>query len=151
QAFASNYQDKFEQPLVPLFVPDNPRLSVFIRIDPYEPPQTLLLELNSNLGSHKALWGDPKNYGVAQTDSGWMGELPERGTWLRVEIPADKINLKPGAYVNAVSFTQFGGIAWWDGLTMAGEVLPATDPRSSFRAWWKHRAGKDTPGVPGEL
>ncbi|HEY3968837.1 MAG TPA: DUF1553 domain-containing protein, partial [Planctomycetaceae bacterium] len=54
-------------------------------------------------------------------------------------------------FVNAVSFTQVGGIVWWDGLTMAGEIHPATDPRSSFRVWWKQRTGKDTPGVPGEI
>jgi hypothetical protein len=151
QAFASNYQDKFEQPLQPLFVPENPRLSVFVRIDSYEVPKTLLLQFDSNLGIHKALWGDPQNYGVAKTDPGWMGEIPTPGSWIRLEIPADKIGLKPGAFVHAVSFTQFGGIVNWDGLTITGEGQPATDPRSSFRAWWKYRTGKDTAGVPGEL
>jgi hypothetical protein len=151
QASASKYQDKFEQPLQPLVVPENPRLSVFVRIDRYEPPQSLVLQVDTNHGSHAVVWGESKSHGVAKTDPSWMGEIPESGKWLRFEIPPEKINLKSGAFVNAVSFTQVGGIVWWDGLTLAGEIHPATDPRSSFRVWWKQRTGKDTPGVPGEI
>ncbi len=151
QASASKYQDKFEQALQPLVVPEIPRLSVFVRIDPYEPPKSLVLQVDTNQGSHAIAWGESTSHGVAKTDPGWMGEIPESGKWLRFEIPPEKINLKPGASVNAVSLTQAGGIAWWDGLSMAGEIHPATDPRSSFRVWWKQRTGKDTPGIPGEI
>ncbi|HEY2250045.1 MAG TPA: DUF1549 and DUF1553 domain-containing protein, partial [Planctomycetaceae bacterium] len=151
QAFASNYQDKFDNPTRPLFVPEDARLAVWVLIDANEVPQTILLQLDSNQGSHKALWGDPKQYGVARTDKNWMGEVPAAGRWTRLEIPAEKINLKPGAIVNSVAFTQFGGIAWWDGLSVTGVVAPESDPRESFLVWWKLRTGKETPGVPGEL
>ena len=151
QAFASNYQDKFDNPTRPLYVPDDARLALWVLIDSNEVPQTLLLQLDSNQGSHKALWGDPKQYGVAKSDKNWMGEVLEAGRWTRVEIPAEKINLKPGALVHSVAFTQFGGIAWWDGLTISGIATMNADPRESFLAWWKQRTGKDTPGLPAEL
>lgn len=151
QAFASNYQDKFDNPTRPLFVPDDARLWVWVRIDADEIPQTIMLQLDSNLGSHKALWGEPKAYGVARTDKNWLGDVPTSGRWTRLDIPLEKINLTPGAYVTGIAFIQFGGIAWWDGLAIAGEVSPASDPRESFLVWWKQRAGKDTPGVPAEL
>ncbi|MBS0263282.1 MAG: PSD1 domain-containing protein [Planctomycetes bacterium] len=151
QAFASNYQDKFEQPLLPLVVPENPNLTVFVRTDAYERPKSLMLQLDSNLGSHKVAWGDSQNYGVAKTDQNWLGEVPAGGTWHKLQIPLERIKLPPGAIVQGVALAQFGGIAWWDGLTMAGDISPAADPRSSFKVWWKQRTGKDTPGVPGEL
>src|SRR5205807_2663882 len=100
QAFASNYQDKFENPTRPQIVPEYGRLTVWVRIDAHEVPQTILLQLDSNQGSHKALWGEPKEYGVARTDQNWMGEIPEKGRWTRLEVPLDKINLKPEASVN---------------------------------------------------
>ncbi len=151
QAFASNYQDKFDNPTRPLYVPEDARLSVWVLIDANEAPQSILLQLDSNQGSHKALWGEPKQYGVAKTDKNWMGEVPPAGRWTRLEIPLEKINLKPGAYVTSFAFVQFGGIAWWDGLTIAGEVSPASDPRESFSVWWKQRTGKETPGLPADL
>ena len=152
QAFASNYQDKFDNPTRPLVVPEDARLSVWVRIDADEVPQTIMLQLDSNQGSHKALWGEPKQqYGVSKTDKNWLGEIPARGRWTRLEIPLDRINLKSGALVNSIAFTQFGGIAWWDGLTIAGVVSPESDPRESFLVWWKQRTGKETPGLPADL
>ncbi len=56
-----------------------------------------------------------------------------------------------GAQVTSVTLAQFGGIAWWDGLTISGEMAPASDVRSSFVEWWKSRIGKETAGVPAEL
>ncbi|MGE5193832.1 MAG: DUF1549 and DUF1553 domain-containing protein, partial [Deltaproteobacteria bacterium] len=151
QASASNYQDKFENPTRPLIIPANAVLSVWLRVDGDEMPQALMLELGSSQGNRKFTWGDPKHYGGAKTEKNWLGDIPEPRRWTRLEIPAEKLDLPPGAVVTSVALAQFGGIAWWDGLTIAGESAPATDPRSSFAVWWKDRIGKDTPGVPAEL
>lgn len=151
QAFASNYQDKFENPIQPLVIPENARLSVWVRIDPDEKPDALMIEIGSTGGNRKLFWGDAGKFGGAKSDKHWLGEIPEPRRWTRLEVPAEKLDLKPGSLVNSVALSQFGGVAWWDGLAIAGDVIPATDPRSSFSVWWKQRAGKDTPGVPGEL
>lgn len=151
QAFAANYHDKFDNPMQPFVLPENARLLVWVRVDGEEVPQALMLELATGQGNRKAIWGDPARYGGTKADKSWLGELPEPRRWTRLEIPAEKLDLKPGDSVRGVTLAQFGGIAWWDGLAVAGEVNPATDARSSFSVWWKERAGKDTPGMPGEL
>ena len=151
QAFASNYQDKFENWIQPLVLPENPKVSIFVKTDTYETPNALLVELTTASGSRRAIWGDPQHYGAKKTDKNWMGEMPEAGRWARLELTADKLDLKPGDAVRGIALAQFGGIAWWDGLTVAGEVQPTTDPRSSFLAWWKDRTGKPTDGIPGEI
>lgn len=151
QASAANYQDKFENPTQPLRVPDQPKLSVWVRLDELETPKALLVELGTAGGNRRAIWGDPKHYGATRTDKNWLGEIPSPGQWIRLEIPTDKLDLNRGDEVRSVALAQFGGIAWWDGLLVRGEGSPFTDPRSSFKAWWKDRTGKETPGLPGEL
>lgn len=148
---AANYHDKFENSLQPFVIPENPKLWVWVRLDEYEPSQTLSLELITSRGNRRFLWGDPKNYGAASTDKNWLGETPAPNQWVELVIPADKLDLQPGDTVRSVSLAQFGGVAWWDGLIITGDTNPATDLRSSFTAWWKERAGKETPGIPGEL
>lgn len=151
QCGAANYHDKFDDSLQPLVVPENPKLQVWVRLDEYEPSRTLSLELNTSRGNRRFLWGDPKNYGMATTDKTWLAEVPPPNQWVQLEIAADKLELQPGDTVRGVTLAQFGGVAWWDGLRIAGDVNPATDLRSSFIAWWKERTGKETPGIPGEL
>ncbi len=148
---ASNYQDKFENALQPFVIPENPKLSVWVRLDEYEPSKTLSLELVTSRGNRRFLWGDPKNYGAANTDKNWLGEIPKANQWIPLEVAADKLDLQPGDTVRSIALAQFGGIAWWDGLKITGDMNPATDLRSSFTAWWKERAGKETPNVPSEL
>lgn len=151
QASASRYQDKFENPTLPYVIPENPTISVFVRIDPDERPEALTVEFQSQRATHRASWGDAGKLGGTKTDKGWMGEVPESGRWIPLDIPADRLDLKAGDAIKSVALTQFGGVCWWDGLKVAGDINPAADPRTSFLAWWKDRTGKDTPGVPGDL
>jgi hypothetical protein len=151
QFSAANYHDKFDDPLVPLIVPENPRLTVWVRLDPFEPSQTLKLELVTHRGNRRFLWGDATKYGADRSDKDRLGDLPPPGQWTQLEISADKLSLQPGDVVRSVTLAQFGGVAWWDALTMSGAVDTASDVRTSLQAWWKSRAGKETPGVPKEL
>ncbi|HVV99976.1 MAG TPA: PSD1 and planctomycete cytochrome C domain-containing protein [Planctomycetaceae bacterium] len=151
QASANNYQDKFDDPLQPFVIPENAKLSIWVRVDGHEPPETLKLELTSNRGTKNVLWGDPAHYGGKKDDKRWLGVIPPVDRWELLEIPLDRFELQPGDVVRGVALAQWGGIAWWDGLQVTGDIAPATDLRSSFRAWWNERAGKDTPGIPGDV
>lgn len=151
QASAANYQDKFENPAQPLRIPEAPKVFVWVKLDTLEVPDAIMVELGSAAGSRKAIWGDPQRFSAMKTDKNWLGELPAAGTWTKLEIPLEKLDIKAGEEIRSVALAQFGGIAWWDGLTVTGEVTPATDLRSSFTAWWKERTGKDTLGLPAEL
>lgn len=151
QAFAANYQDKFENPLQPLTIPEAAKLTVAVRIDGDDRPSALMVELVTPRGNRRAIWGDPTKYTAAKTDKNWLGDIPASNAWTVLDLPTDKLDLQPGDVVCSVALAQFGGIAWWDALTVAGQVNPATDVRSSFSAWWKSRVGQDTPGIPAEL
>ncbi len=150
QFSASNYHDKFENSVTPLVIPAGPQLSVWVRVDPYEPSKTLQLELATSRGNRRFLWGDLKNYG-GTNEKQRLGDIPMPGQWTQLTIPEAKLDLQAGDTVKTVTLAQFGGIAWWDGLQIAGTINPATDLRSSFAVWWKASAGKDTPGIPGDL
>ena len=151
QFSASNYQDKFENPTQPLVIPENARIMAFVWVDSHEPSAALMLELYTSRGNRRVHWGDPARYGKTKDDKNWLGEVPPAGRWVSLEIPADKLELKAGDSIKGIALAQFGGIAWWDGLKVVGDVQPATDVRSSLTAWWNERKGKDTPGIPGDL
>ncbi len=151
QFSASNYQDKFENPTQPLTIPENARVSIWVRVDANEPSTALMLEFFTGRGNRRVHWGRPEQYGKSRDDKNWLGDVPATGQWVHLQIPAEKLDLRPGDSIRGGALAQFGGIAWWDGLAVSGEVQPATDVRSSFLAWWKDRSGKDTPGIPGDL
>ncbi len=147
QASAANYHDKIENFTQPLVIPDNAKFIVSVRIDPFEPPQTITIEINGR----RVIWGNAEKYGAKNTDPNRLGDVPPAGQWTLLEIPAAAFELKPGDVVKGITLAQFGGIAWWDGLRLHGDVRLISDPRSSFAVWWKSRTGQDTPGVPGDL
>jgi hypothetical protein len=151
QFSASNYQDKFEGATTPFLIPDDGQIQVWLRLDPYEPSSSLMMELFTSRGNKRVHWGQPQQYGKSRDDKNWLGEIPAGGQWVQLTIPCDKFELKAGDAVRGVALAQFGGIAWWDGLKVVGSVAPATDIRSSFLSWWKERAGKETPGIPPDL
>ncbi|MBS0205603.1 MAG: PSD1 domain-containing protein [Planctomycetes bacterium] len=148
---ASNYQDKFENPTVPFVIPDNALVQVSVRVDSMEPSAALMLELFTSRGNRRVHWGDPARYGKSTDDKNWLGKIPAVGQWVTLNIPIDTLDLKAGDSIRGVALAQHGGIAWWDALKVTGDVQPATDVRSSFAAWWKERAAKETPGIPGDL
>ncbi|MDB5339843.1 MAG: hypothetical protein JWN70_5462, partial [Planctomycetaceae bacterium] len=127
QIGAANYQDKFETPTQPLRIPEAAKVSVWVRLDTLETPDAIMVELGSAAGARKAIWGDPQRFSATRMDKNWLGELPAAGTWTRLEIPLEKLDIKPGEEIRSIALAQFGGITWWDGLTVTGESTPATD------------------------
>ncbi len=150
QFSASNYHDKIDTTQIPLVIPAKPTLWVWVRVDPDEPSKTLQLELATSRGNRRFVWGDLKNYS-GTNEKQHLGDIPLPGQWTQLTIPESQLELQAGDTVKMVTLAQFGGIAWWDGLQIDGTITPATDVRSSFTAWWKAAAGKDTPGIPGDL
>src|SRR5207237_1113404 len=60
--------------------------------------------------------------------------------------------LKEGQLVGNITLQEYGGVAFWDAPALTGELAPATDPRASFRVWWKGLPnGKGGNGLPGEV
>lgn len=88
-------------------------------LDPQQPPATLMLQLNvAGSWEHRAYWGEDKiNFGGLGVDTPGhrrIGELPQTGEWVRLEVDAQAVGLTPGMVVNGMAFTQFDGLAYWD-------------------------------------
>ena len=62
------------------------------------------------------------------------GELPEAGKWVRLEVDAAALGLKPGTKINGMAFTQFDGTAYWDKAGLGLGQRPGPGSRRS-RCW----------------
>jgi len=99
-----------------LRIGEGDRLFAYVYLDPANPPQEIMLQWNDGSWEHRAYWGsDVIDWGQAGTASRLpMGALPEAGKWIRLEVEAVKVGLKPGTTVNGWAFTQYDGTVYWD-------------------------------------
>jgi hypothetical protein len=154
QSSASRYEDRFENPALPLVVPQQADFEVWVHLDAQDPPRTIMLELNTTKGLRRALWGDAEMLGsgcVGSPERLRQGDLPANGRWTRLTVPGTVWNLEGGELVSSVALAQYGGRMHWDALAVRGTLPPCDDPRASFTAWWKSSQGRDTSAVPDEL
>jgi len=154
QAYGSTYSDRVENFSITYPVGAKATISVAARVDAHEPPQAIMLELNTSVGVRRAIWGDAQQLGtgeVGKPERLRIGDLPPGGKWTRLEIAGEQLGLKGGESIKGFVLAQKGGVVNWDALTVAGDVARGDDPRASFKVWWRSRAGQDSPGVPGDL
>ena len=65
---------------------------------------------------HRAYWGENViPWGRDKSaERRHIGPLPKKGEWVRLEVDAAKVGLKPGTVINGWAFTQLGGTVYWD-------------------------------------
>jgi hypothetical protein len=147
-------QDYYERGAAPLVIPADGEIFAYVYLDPADPPKAIMLQFHTSGWLHRAVWGDYDaiQYGTPDTtEKVHMGPLPDTSKWERLEVPVEKIGLKPGNLITGFAFTQFGGTVYWDKLGVTGRTDRAADPTHSLLAWWKPRIGKTTPDVPPEI
>lgn len=139
---SQHFFDKASEPLV---IEEGDILFAYVYLDPDNPPQEIMLQWNDGSWEHRAYWG--KNligWGGNGTASRYrMGDLPEAGTWVRLEIAAEVVGLKPGSKVNGWAFTQFDGTVFWD---RAG--VERQSGYRSFTRWLKDQRKRKGKGLP---
>jgi len=127
-------------------------LFAYVYIDPKDPPKEIMLQFNDGDWEHRAYWGENKiDWGKDGTASRrkMSGKLPEPGKWVRLEVPIDKVGLKPGDKLNGWAFTQFGGTIYWDKAGVRTRV-PAGGFKS-FLAWQKFQKIHTDKNLPKEI
>jgi hypothetical protein len=147
-------QDVFENVQPTIVVPTAGKLVAWVWLNPKNPPKSIMLQYFTKGWLHRAVWGEygAINFGTPNTtEKVDMGSLPKAGVWTRLEVPAEKIGLKPGDLVSGFALTQFGGEVHWDDVGVTGRLSPAEDPRRSLTAWRKQQKGKDAPDADPEL
>ncbi len=113
----------------PLIVGAGDILFAHVFLDPKNPPKQIMMQFNDGNWEHRALWGaDLMKWGKEGTSARrMMGKLPPVGRWVRLQVHAQVVGLKPGAKINGWAFTQFDGSMVWDqaGLIKSSKTLLA--------------------------
>jgi hypothetical protein len=144
QANSFFHQDNITFRANSILVPANGALEAWVYIDAKQPAQAITLQLG---GGKRVWWGAEKagNFGTR------LGDLPKPGAWVQLRATNAELGLTAGAPVASLSLQEHGGVVHWDALALVGDTDPATDPRFSFRAWWKSLNGKAPADVPADL
>ncbi|MBC8325838.1 MAG: PSD1 domain-containing protein [Verrucomicrobia subdivision 3 bacterium] len=121
----------------PLIVEKGMKLFAHVYLDTLNPPKQIMLQFNDGTWEHRAYWGENKiEWGTDKSVSRQrLGDLPEVGKWVRLEVDAAKVGLKPGAKLNGWAFTQFAGKVYWDKAGVASVTDPVGDPAFSWTTW----------------
>ncbi|HCK54346.1 MAG TPA: hypothetical protein DIC23_14095, partial [Planctomycetaceae bacterium] len=137
----------------PLPIHANDRLFAYVFLDPKNPPETIQLQFNDGSWEHRAHWGADKAFGPGRNNASnkAMGPLPEAGKWVRLEVAAATVGLKPGAKLNGWAFTQFNGTVHWDKAGVVTIASLSREQKASLRQWEHFRASIKEPPVPGEV
>ncbi|MDE0826563.1 MAG: PSD1 and planctomycete cytochrome C domain-containing protein [Akkermansiaceae bacterium] len=107
------------------------QLFAWVWLDPKDPPKQVMLQFNvDGQWGHRAWWGEdliPYGKGSKKGDHYRVGNLPELGKWVRLEVDADRLALPVGKKMGSFAYTQFGGTVLWDSAgrqtNAAGAVL----------------------------
>lgn len=144
-------QQYFDAAIELLHVGAGDKLFAHVYLDPANPPKTIMLQFKSGDFEHRAYWGESKiEFGKEGRASRLpMGPLPALGRWVRLEVDANKINVKPGAKIDGLAFTQFGGTVYWDRAGIVsrmpqGAQVSAT--QAAWEEWEKIQTGSSLPG-----
>jgi hypothetical protein len=109
-------QAVFEGATPGLKVGEGDVLFAHVFLDPTNPPKEIMLQWHTKNWEHRAYWGgDVIPWGEPGKPSRLaMGPLPKTGKWVRLEVEAAKVGLKPGTMVDGWAFTQESGTVYWD-------------------------------------
>lgn len=137
----------------PLEISQGDKLYTYVFLDPNNRPKTIQLQFNDGSWEHRAYWGADRGHGNGRNNASnlKMGRVPKTGEWIRLEVAADAIGLKPGAKVNGLAFTQFGGTAYWDKAGIVTIAPLPEDQLASFALWQQYRAKTKVPTLPKEI
>ncbi|HYC70364.1 MAG TPA: Ig-like domain-containing protein [Opitutaceae bacterium] len=108
-------------------------LYVYVRLPSDQPPATLMVSWFAGTWEHRAYWGANRiNYGKDGTASRrHMGSLPAGGQWVRLEVPANAVDLG-GRTVTGMAFSLFDGSASWSTVGKLGPNPPPGDTKVWF-------------------
>ena len=124
----------------PLTISAGDKLFAYVYLDPKDPPRALMLQYHTDEWHNRANWGDADliPFGAkGTTEKVQMGELPATGRWVRLEVRAAQLGLRPGTQITGLALTQFDGTAWWDKAGIVSVNDSAQDPGLSLLAWEK--------------
>ncbi len=147
---AGRSQHFFTGAAQPLVVGSGDVLFAHVYLDGENPPRQIMLQFNDGSWEHRVYWGenliDWGKDGSAGRHPG--GSLPAAGGWVRLEVPAAQVGLKPGAKINGWAFTQFAGTVHWDTAGIHSKTPQAGRGFESLAVWEKAQQGGAASSLP---
>lgn len=124
------------------------RFFAYVYLDPTNSPKAVMLQFHSTDWLYRANWGDAEAIPYEKKEGAekfQAGPLPETGKWVRLEVDAVALGIRPGTLLSGLAFTQFGGTVAWDKAGQLAVNDPLQDPARSQLAWEKfeRRHGKE--------
>ncbi|HEX5272106.1 MAG TPA: PSD1 and planctomycete cytochrome C domain-containing protein [Gemmataceae bacterium] len=137
----------------PLHVGAGDVLFAWVYLDPKDPPKEIMLQWHSSNWLHRAYWGENLvAFGKDNsTERHKVGPLPKAGEWVRLEVAAAKVGIKPGTAVTGWAFTQHGGTAYWDRAGLVTRTPQAGGAFDSLSAWLRVQRAAGGAGLPKEI
>ncbi|MBC8356285.1 MAG: hypothetical protein H8E66_30265 [Planctomycetes bacterium] len=130
---AAAHAHGFERAPTPFEVLTGESLIAYVYLDPAQMPESVMLKFHDGKNwEHRAFWGADKiGEGKVDTPSRHhVGDLPAGGKLVRLEVPANAVDME-GQRIHGISFAMFGGKGAW-GAT--GSLPPAKRRVTEFVA-----------------
>jgi hypothetical protein len=136
-----------------LRVGDGDTLFAYVYLDPANPPKEIMLQWHSGEWRHRAYWGDNLiDWGRDKSgERRHMGALPKKGEWVRLDVPAAKVGIKPGTVLNGWAFTQHGGTVYWDKAGIVTRTPQGNQSFTSLTAWVRAQRAINGAGLPAPI
>jgi hypothetical protein len=146
-------QHYFENAQPGLRVGEGDTLFTYVYLDPAKPPKEIMLQWNTGNWLHRAYWGENLiDWGADNTPERMrFGDLPETGKWVRLEVEAKKVGLKPGMTITGWAFTQHDGTVYWDKAGIMTKIPQADQPFDTLTAWVRAQKALGGAGLPKEI
>ncbi|AMV40671.1 PSD1 and planctomycete cytochrome C domain-containing protein [Planctomyces sp. SH-PL62] len=119
-------------------------------LDPKNPPREVMLQWKiGGQWAKRAFWGENLiDWGKdATTERLRLGDLPADGEWARLEIPAAKLEIAPGAVIEGWAFTLFDGVAYFDESGLRTTTPQEGQSYDNLTAWVRARLADDGAGL----
>ncbi len=136
-----------------LVIGEGDTLFTYVYLDPIKTPKSIMLQFHAKDWEHRAFWGEdliPHGKGEGAGHQ-WMGDLPEPGQWIRLEVPVDLVGLSPGDRLDGWAFSQFDGTVYWDHSGIHTNIPQGDEGFDSFAAWLDFIGQVDGKGLPEGL
>ena len=129
------------------------RLFAHVYLPAKSRPKEIMLQWNTGQWAHRAYWGaNVIPWGRDNSPERFhAGPLPKAGQWVRLEVDAASVGLKPGAVITGWAFTQHGGTAYWDKAGIVTQTPQANQPYDTLSAWVRAQRGLGGAGLPANI
>ncbi len=111
----------------PLPLAEGDNLVQYVYLDPDDPPREIMLQLYTEGGkvAQQIYWGEDL-IDLGPAPSYRAGELPEAGTWIRLRIPLESLDIG-GLWLTGMLYGQYDGRVIWGPTTKSLSRLDLTD------------------------